>query len=58
MFAPLASGEAAVIGVGGEAAVGAGAANAFGAYSGLFSIGAAALDPTPPPKAQKGNQSE
>jgi len=56
MFAPLASGEAVVIGYGGETAVGVGVANAFSAYSGLFSIGAAAVDPTPPPKTQQSNQ--
>ena len=56
MFAPLASGEAFVIGMGGEAAVGTGVANAFGAYSGLFSVGATALDPTPPQQTQQGDQ--
>lgn len=56
MVVPLASGEAVVVGFGGEAAVGTGVANAFSAYSGLFSIGAAAVDPTPTPKKQQGNQ--
>ncbi|HEX7815060.1 MAG TPA: hypothetical protein VF436_08035, partial [Dyella sp.] len=48
---PIASGEAALIGFGGEAAVGLKVTNAYGAYSGLFSIGAAAVEP----KARKGD---
>jgi hypothetical protein len=56
MFAPIASGEAFVVGLGGEAEVGLEVANAFSAYTGLISVGATAVDPTTPPAAPPSNQ--
>lgn len=44
VFAPLGSGEAFVVGAGGETAFGTGVANAFSAYTGLLSVGGAAID--------------
>lgn len=44
-LAPLMSGEAAVVGAGGEAAVGAGIANGFSALTGIFGAIGAAMAP-------------
>ena len=45
-LAPLMSGEAFIIGAGGEAAVGTGAANVFSGVTGVVGIVGAAADPS------------